>query len=166
MTRTTPKATVDEFWMLVRSGLTPSAAGVAVGVSDLTGRRVFNNAGGVRPQLSQLHTTGPRPRLTLWERIKIQAGVERGDSLRRIAAGLDRAPSTIKRELDNNVRNRYDGRKSGYRRKEAFGARQSGNTSVVHYDALAAQESAHRRTRRPKTRKLAVAGTLRREVQT
>lgn len=166
MPRRTPKATVDEFWLLIRSGLTPAEAGVAVGVSDESGRRLFHDAGGVKPQLHQPHTTGPRPRLTLRDRITIQVGVERGDSLRTIADRLGRAPSTIKRELDNNVRNRYDGRKSGYRRKEAFGARQSGNSSVVRYHALAAHESAHHRARRPKVRKLAVKAALRHEVQT
>lgn len=166
MASATPKATVDRFWLLVRSGLTPSHAGLAAGVSEATGRRLFDNAGGVKPALHQPHNAGIRPRLTLPERIKIQVGVERGESLRSISARLGRAPSTIKRELDNNVRNRYDGRKSGYRRKEAFGARQSGNTSVVHYDALAAHESAHRRARRPKPRKLGLAAALHHEVQT
>lgn len=166
MPRVTPRATVDVFWMLVRSGLTPSGAGLAAGVSDGFGRRLFSDAGGVKPQVHQPHTDGPRPRLTLSERIEIQVGVGRGESLRSIAARLRRAPSTIKRELDNNVRNRYDGRKSGYRRKEAFGARQSGKAAAVHYDALGGQESAHRRARRPKPRKLAVADTLRVQVQT
>ncbi len=164
--RRTSKATVDAFWMLVRSGLTPSQAGVAVGVSDAKGRRLFKDAGGVKPRVHQSHTCGPRPRLTLSERIEIQIGVACEESLRSIAARLGRAPSTIKRELDKNVRNRYDGRRSGYRRKEAFGARQSGNCSVVNYDALGAQESAHRRARRPKQRRLAVSGTLREQVQT
>jgi IS30 family transposase len=166
MARRAPKATVDAFWMLIRSGLTPAEAGVAAGVSVDCGRRVFNHAGGVKPQVYEPHTSGVRPRLTLSERIKIEVGVHRGQSLNSIAAGLGRATSTIKRELDNNVRNRFDGRRSGYRRKQAFGARQSGNTAVVHYDALAAHESAHRRARRPKLRKLAVADTLRHQVQT
>jgi IS30 family transposase len=166
MAQATPKATVDAFWMLVRSGLMPSNAGVAAGVSGGHGRRLFNDAGGVKPQVHQPHTTGPRPRLTLSERIEIQVGVGRRESLHSIAARVGRAPSTIKRELDNNVRNRYDGRKSGYRRKQAFGARQSGNTAVVHYDALAAHESAHRRARRPKSRKLTVQNALRHQVQT
>jgi len=164
--RVSSKATVDVYWALIRSGLNPSDAGVAAGVSDATGRRLFNHAGGVKPSVSQPITTGPKPRLTLSERIKIQVGVERRESLNCIAARLGRAPSTIKRELDNNVRNRYDGRKSGYRRKEAFGARQSGNTAGVHYDALAAHESAHRRARRPKPRKLAISDSLRHQVQT
>lgn len=61
---------------------------------------------------------------------------------------LGRPASTIKRELDNNVANRYDGRKSGYRRKEAFGARQSGCSSTVRYDALAAERTAAKRAQR------------------
>lgn len=72
--------------------------------------------------------SGPRPRLSLQERIEIQAGVHAQESLRSLGRRLGRPASTIKREIDSNceLRNRHTGRKSGYRRKEAFGARQSG----------------------------------------
>ncbi|MCV6963358.1 IS30 family transposase [Mycobacterium intermedium] len=119
----------------------------------------------MKPRVSKPKTDGPRPRLTLADRVEIQVGVARNESLRSIARRLNRAPSTIKRELDRNVANKYDGRKSGYRRKEAFGARQSGRSSTVHYDALAAERSAARRARRPKTRKF-INDRLRNEVQT
>jgi IS30 family transposase len=92
--------------------------------------------------------------------------VGRDESLRSIGRRLGRQASTIKREVDNNVANRCDGRKSGFRRKYAFGARQSGGNSTVRYDALAAERTAAKRARRPKLRKLAVADTLRDEVQT
>ena len=136
------------FWERVGAGDNAGAAGVAVGVSVFTGRRWFRDAGGVKPQFSKANSAGCRPRLTLAERIDIHAGIHGGESLRSIAKRLGRSPSTIKRELDANVRNRYDGRKSGYRRKQAFGARQSGNIAAVRYDALAAQRSAdcHSRT--------------------
>jgi IS30 family transposase len=120
----------------------------------------------VKPQVAKPYRAGPKPRINTRERVEIQVGVGRNESIRSIAERLGRAPSTIKRELDNNVRNRYDGRRSGYRRKMAFGARQSGSTAAVHYDALAAQESAHRRARRPKPRKLAINDSLRAQVQT
>ena len=137
-----------------------------MGVSERAAYAWFLNAGGVKPRASKPRTDGPRPRLTLGERIEIQVGVARDESLRSIGSRLGRAASTIKRELDNNVANRYDGRKSGYRRKEAFGARQSGSSSRVRYDALTAERSAAKRARRPRVRKLATHDTLHQEVQT
>jgi transposase, IS30 family len=154
------------FWVRIGAGDDAGAAGVAAGVSVHTGRRWFREAGGVKPQFSEPKSAGSRPRLTLAERIEIHAGVRANESLRSMAWRLGRAASTIKRELDVNVRNRYDGRKSGYRRKEAFGARQSGNSARVRYDALAAHHGAEQRARRPKPTKLATNDSLRAEVQT
>jgi len=141
---------------------------VAVGVSEGTGRCWFREAGGVKPQLSKRKPSGRRPRLSLDDRIEIQAGVHANESLRCIGKRLNRPASTIKREIDNNseLRNRYTGCKSGYRRKHAFGARQSGKTAAVQYRAVAAHDRAADRARRPKTRKLAANDTLRTEVQT
>jgi transposase, IS30 family len=70
-----------QFWEFVGSGLTPAVAGVAVGVSGNTGRRWFGDAGGVKPRVSEPKTDGPRPRLTLGERIEIQVGVGRNESI-------------------------------------------------------------------------------------
>jgi IS30 family transposase len=163
--RAVQPATVGAFWDEIRRGRNAAEAAVAVGVSVGAGRKWLNDAGGVKPRESKPKTDGPRPRLTPEERVEIQVGVGRDESLNAIGRRLGRAASTIKRELDNNVANRYDGRKSGYRRKEAFGARQSGNSSTVRYDALAAERSAARRARRPKDREF-VDDTLRAEVQT
>src|SRR5579859_2383750 len=116
-------STVREFWDQVRLLGSPHQAAVAVGVSGGTGWTWFADAGGVKPSVSKRKTDGPRPRLTVGERVEIQVGVGRNESLRSIGRRLRRPASTIKRELDNNVVNRYEGRKSGYRRKEAFGAR-------------------------------------------
>jgi IS30 family transposase len=166
MPRLILKSAVAAFWECVGNGRDSGPAGVRVGVSAATGQRWFRNAGGVKPQFSQRQTTGPRPRLCFGERIEIQVGVGRGESLRSIGMRLGRSPSTIKRELDANVRNRHDGRRSGYRRKEAFGARRSGNTAAVGYQAVAAQYGAEQRARRPKLTKLATDDRLRAEVQT
>ena len=159
-------STVREFWDQVRLVGSPYDAAVAVGVSRNAGWKWFGDAGGVKPRVSKPSLDGPRPRLTVRERIEIQVGVGRNESIRSIGRRLGRPASTIKRELDNNVENRYDGRKSGYRRKYAFGARQSGRNSMVHYDALAAERTAAKRARRPKLRKLALHDRLRVEVQT
>jgi transposase, IS30 family len=101
--------------------------------------------------------------------MEIEIGVKTNKSLRWIGSQSTppRPASTIKREIDTNgVNNRYDGRKSGYRRKEAFGARQSGRTANVEYRALVAQARSDQRARRPKPGKLAVHEKLHDEVQT
>lgn len=98
------------------------------------------------------------------DRIKIECGVQTNESLRSIGKRLDRPASTIKYEIDIN--GDRDGRKSGYRRKHAFGARQSGRSAKGHYDALVAQARSDQRARRPKPGKLAISDRLHDEVQT
>ena len=155
------------FWAQLRRGLLAGDAGVAVGVSATCGRRWFREAGGVKPHLSKCALRGPRPRLTLEERIEIQAGVYADESLRSIGRRLGRPASTIKREIDNNteLRSRKNPKKSGYRRKHAFGAHQGGATATVQYRAMSAHDRCADRARRPKLRKLAKNDTLRCEVQ-
>lgn len=156
------------FWEHICRGLSPGQAGLAVGVSSGCGQRWFREAGGVKPRIGIRSSAGLRPRLTFEERIEIQAGVHANESLRSMGRRLNRPASTIKREIDNNceLRNRYTGCKSGYRRKDAFGARQSGNTSSVRYLAVSAHDRSAERACRPKPRKLAVNESLRTEVQT
>jgi transposase, IS30 family len=156
---------VREFWGHVSAGGTAFEAGVAVGVSGRTGIRWFGDAGGVKPQLREPATSGPRPRLTLPDRIQIELGVKTNESLNSIGRRLRRPASTIKYELDVNGVDHCDGRKSGYRRKEAFGARRSGKTAKVHYDALVAQSRSDQRARRPQPGKLARNTALHDEVQ-
>jgi IS30 family transposase len=78
--------------------------------------------------------------LSLCEREEISRGLAAGESLRRIAATLGRAPSTICREVTVN------------------GGRRA-------YRALSADREARRRARRPKRAKLAVDRRLRRAVE-
>jgi IS30 family transposase len=155
------------FWEQIRVGLLAGDAGEAVGVSATCGRRWFREAGGVKPAVSKPKTSGSRPRLTLEDRIEIHAGIYANESLRSIGRRLGRPASTIKREIDNNseLRCRYTGRKSGYRRKEAFGARQSGSSAKVDYRAMSAHDRSADRARRPKLRRLAIDDTLREQVQ-
>jgi IS30 family transposase len=162
-------AVVREFWGHVSEGRSAAEAGVAVGVSERTGVRWFGDAGGVKPRIAWPKTSGPQPRLTLRDRIQIAIGVKTNESLHSIGDRLtpSRPASTIKREIDNNGGPpSLNGGKSGYRRKEAFGARQSGRTAEVGYDALVAQARSDARARRPKPGKLAVNVMLHDEVQT
>jgi IS30 family transposase len=160
-------SSVRRFWDHVSEGLSAAEAGVAVGVSERSGLSWFADAGGVKPRLCEPKTSGPRPRLRFEDRVEIEIGVRTGESLQSMGERLGRPASTIKREIDvNGANNPSDGRKSGYRRKEAFGARQSGNAAQVKYRALLAQARADKRAARPKESKLAASDRLREEVQT
>ncbi|WP_068189959.1 IS30 family transposase [Mycobacterium sp. UM_CSW] len=160
---------VREFWGHISDGCTVAEAGAAVGVSGRTAISWFRDAGGVKPRLIEPTSSGLKPRLTLRDRIQIEVGVKINESLHSIGNRLTpaRAASTIKREIDNNGLHNVDHpeRKSGYRRKEAFGARQSGRSATVRYCALTAQAYADRRAHRPKLGKLAVNDKLHDEVQ-
>jgi len=155
---------VREFWGHVGDGCTAAEAGVAVGVSESTGVSWFRDAGGVKPRLTEPKTAGCKPRLTLRDRIQVDIGVKTNESLNSIGRRLGRPASTIQREIDANG-GHHVGRKSGYRRKEAFGARQSGSSARVDYDAFVAQARSDQRARRPKVGKLADNDKLHDEVQ-
>jgi IS30 family transposase len=161
------RSVVRLFWNRIGEGCSVSEAALAVGVSVQTGRLWFAAVGGVKPRLIEPKTSGPRPRLTLQDRIEIEIGVRTNESLNSIGRRLGRPASTIKYEIDVNAGpNRSDPRKSGYRRKHAFGARQSGKTAQIDYRAQLAQARCETRARRPKTGKLADEPRLREEVQT
>ena len=87
---------------------------------------IFRRTGGIRPP----KRTRSRRALSLAEREEISRGVVAGRSLRSIAAALNRAPSTISREINRN------------------GGRQD-------YRANVADKAAWDRAHRPKTCKLA-----------
>src|ERR1700738_3972610 len=93
-------STVREFWDQVRLIGNPYDAAVAVCGAHNAGWKWFSDAGGVKPRVSKPKTDGLRPRLTLSERVEIQVGVGRDESLRSIGRRLGRPASTIKRELD------------------------------------------------------------------
>lgn len=90
------------FWVLVRGGMSPVEAAACLGVNHNVGKGWFRKAGGVAPAVA------PAPasyrRLSIEEREQILAGMERGDSIRAIAARLGRAPSTVQREITANLR--------------------------------------------------------------
>ncbi len=70
----------------------------------LTVRDLLERSGGIRP----VPRSRGELRLSLAEREDISRGLAAGDSLRVIAAGLGRAPSTLSRAVARNgVRSRY-----------------------------------------------------------
>jgi len=160
------RSIVRQFWDQIVSGAATAEAAAFVGVSASTGEKWFADAGGVKPRWGEPRTSGPRPRLTLQNRIEIEFGVRINESLHSIGNRLGRPASTIKREIDSNGGEHGGRRKSGYRRKHAFGARQSGRAATVNYDALVAQARSDQRARRPKSGKLATNKRLHDEVQT
>ncbi|WP_444980105.1 transposase, partial [Nocardia amikacinitolerans] len=154
-------AVTRSFWdLVVGSGVSASAAGLAVGASATSGMRWFRDAGGVKPALGEPKTCGPRSRLTLSEREEITVGVAAEESIRSIARRLGRHPSTIMREIANN-----GGGRGRYRSTHRFGARRGGWEARPPYRASLAQARSETRARRPKPRKLALNDALRETVQ-
>jgi len=106
------------------------SASVVAGVSHETGRRWFAEAGGVIGNAPRL--LGDRY-LSVVERELISRGLAAEDSFRAIALRLERATSTVSREVNNN------GGRAGYR-------------------ACRAEAVARERGKRPKIAKLAEIG--------
>jgi IS30 family transposase len=88
------------FWAGMAAGEFINDAAVAAGSYGKQGTRWLAAAGGVRPRRGR----GLKGRcLTLAQREEIALGRARGDSIRTIAAGLGRSPSTVSRELLRNA---------------------------------------------------------------
>lgn len=85
----------DEIWRRMRAGhsMKPTARGL--GLPTSTVRSYLVRCGGIRPA-ARVRSAG---RLSLVEREEISRGLAAGLSLRAIAAGLGRAPSTVSREV-------------------------------------------------------------------
>jgi transposase, IS30 family len=133
-----------QFWLLIREGLSPTAAGSAVGGSRAFGSYWFRQAGGVVRAFALAEPSGRY--LSLLEREEIFAGVVRGDSIRQIAKAIGRAPSTVQRELRRNMRHHY--RRSG-------GGIGRPRTRSWGYRPSLAQQRADLKASRPKPAKLA-----------
>jgi len=119
----------------IHAGESFEVVAAGVGCSTKSIQRYLALTGGVRRQTRARSAL----RLSLGEREEIGLGLTRGESLRAIARGLSRAPSTISREVARS------GLRSAYRATRA--------------DAAAVE-----RGRRPKACKLALQPQLRREV--
>ncbi|HEX2682256.1 MAG TPA: IS30 family transposase [Candidatus Dormibacteraeota bacterium] len=152
---------VRQFWLAVRAVASMEEAVAGLVNSRKTGPHYsrkagwlwFRQAGGVVPAYVTAQSSGRF--LSFAEREEIHAGVERGDSIRRIAARLGRAPSTVFHELRRNMRQRYRRRN---RQGRAVTARWS-------YRPSYAQRRAEFMARRPKSAKLATLLELRQLVQ-
>jgi IS30 family transposase len=147
------------FWELIRAGVDRAEAERRAGVPGTSARRWFRQAGGVLPP-SVPEKSRPRY-LSIREREEIFAGIERGESIRRIARLLGRAPSTVLRELRKNMFHQlYRGRSR--LRTNPVGRRR---TRSWRYRPSIAQERARRRASRPTTAKLVKNPVLRELVQ-
>ncbi len=125
------------FWDRVRAGLPVERAAVAVGVSPASGRRLFEQAGGV---ITNAPTACSGRYLSLAEREEIMILHAQHLPNAEIARRVGRDRSTIGRELTRNSTT------SGYR-------------------ASTAQHTAEQRAKRPKTTKLATNPELRERVR-
>jgi IS30 family transposase len=134
-----------EWWGWIRAGESPLEAARRVGLEKTRAVRWLQKSGGMPP--CQIEIKQPSRALTISEREQILVGVTRGDSIRAIARGLGRPPSTVLRELRRNMRHPYRGRPvSGYRPHRA-------------------QLRADKMLARPKVAKLAANARLQAEVQ-
>jgi IS30 family transposase len=139
---------------LIRAGHTVEEAAACLGMKSATAHGWLHKAGGVMP-LPTEHT-GSYRRLSIGEREQIHAGMERGDTVRAIAASIGRPPSTVSREIAKNLWHQKYGRKKSCGRKR---------TSPWNYSPHRAQRRADQLAARTGTAKLATNQRLRAEVQ-
>lgn len=97
------RETKAAFWKNIADGLSSEAAALACGMSQPLGPRWFREAGGMSPI-----SLGPYAGryLSFAEREELALLQAEQLSVREIARRLDRAPSTISRELRRNVATR------------------------------------------------------------
>jgi IS30 family transposase len=131
----------QRFWAAIARGLPSEDAAVAAGVSQPVGTRWFREAGGM-PPISRAPLSARY--LSFAEREEVAILHARGCGVRETARRLNRAASTISRELRRNAATRG---------------------GSLEYRATTAQWHADRRARRPKAAKLAVHEPLRQYVQ-
>jgi IS30 family transposase len=133
------------FWAAIAAGCSTEDAAVGAGVSPAVGARWFRRAGGMPPShLAPSSKSLSRRYLTYAEREEVAIWRAQRHGVREIARRLERAPSTISRELRRNAATRSGG---------------------LEYRATTAQWHADRSARRPKPAKLASNEPLRRYVQ-
>jgi IS30 family transposase len=162
MTRWAIKSERREFWLLVRDGASFQDAAVRLGLNRATGTRWARQAGGVTPRY-----VTPKPSkgryLCLEERIEIQVGVHMRLSIRAIARGLGRAPSTVQREIDRNTKIAYRSRARA--RKLQRLRRQWGSNGYCAHDAQRRAENRASAAAKSHPTRLAARPLLRERVQ-
>src|SRR5881296_3935368 len=133
------------FWAAIATGHSSEDAAVSAGVSPAVGTRWFREAGGMAA--SHLMPSAPPLSgryLSFTEREQIALSRVQGHGVREVARRLERAASTISRELRRNAATRSGG---------------------LEYRATTAQWHAERAARRPKQAKLARSAALRTYVE-
>jgi IS30 family transposase len=90
--------TIDQIWVRLREGKAAKPTARELGLSTGTVRAYLVRCGGIRPEPRRRAPA----RLSMTEREEISRGLAAGHSLRQIAAGLGRAPSTVCREVTTN----------------------------------------------------------------
>jgi IS30 family transposase len=130
------------FWEYVAAGMSSEAAAVKAGASQPVGSRWFREAGGMPPAEFRRSAKPLSGRyLSMAEREEIALLLVQGNGVCEMARRLNRAASTISREIRRNA------------------ATRSGN---FEYRATTAQWHADRAALRPKIAKLAANSVLRR----
>lgn len=135
------RLTRQAFWKQIAAGLQSEDAACACGISQPLGPRWFREAGGIAP--TNLGSTSGTY-LTFAEREEISLLHAQQLGVREIARRLERAASTISRELRRNAATRG---------------------GKLQYRATVAQWKAERAAQRPKVAKLARNDKLRAYVQ-
>src|SRR5215813_7654036 len=98
-----------ELWRMYRAGESVLAIGRALGRGGSAVRRVLEASGGIAPTIRRRSSRV----LSFVEREEISRGIAAGQSVRAIAKGLTRAPSTVSQEV------RRHGGRGRYRAAEA-----------------------------------------------
>ena len=124
-----------ELWRRWQSGESQRAIAWTFNMSQSAVRYTLTTRGGIAPA----ERRRSRDALTVAEREEISRGLAVGKSLRKIAAGLGRSPSTVSREVERNH-------------------------GPKHYRAAKADAAAWFRAHRPKPCRLALHGRLRKIV--
>nr|WP_240475352.1 helix-turn-helix domain-containing protein [Vulgatibacter incomptus] len=133
------RLTIDDHLELhrrFRNGDSLAVAAAAVGCSAKSVHRLLRKTGGVAPRAP----TRSEARLSVVEREEVSRGIQAGESFRKIATKIGRAPSTVSREV------------------RAAGGREA-------YRAHLAEKGARQRARRPKPFKLVENAGLRQAVE-
>lgn len=109
MTRHVVREDLRSFWVAVRAGVGYEEAARRVGHERSAGYAWVRKVGGVMPTFV-MHPPAGRY-LSLEERVEIRVGIVAGWSIRKIARGMGRHPSTVLREIRRNSPDRYRSRR-------------------------------------------------------